>query len=117
MLRQSSTDAEQLLWRHLRNRHLGGFKFRRQVALGAFIADFACMEQRLVIELDGGQHLNAAAEDFERTRYLERGGFRVVRFWNDRVLKETEAVLESILLALTSPHPNPLPQAGEGANE
>lgn len=114
-LRLQSTDAERLLWRHLRNRNLCGLKFRRQVPLGDYIADFVCMEQRLIIELDGGQHIETATQDKERTFTLERAGFGVLRFWNDDVLMQTEAVLESILRASTSPHPNPLPQAGEGA--
>ncbi|MGH8182113.1 MAG: endonuclease domain-containing protein [Rhodanobacteraceae bacterium] len=114
-LRKRSTDVEQLLWRHLRNRNLGGFKFRRQVPPGSYIVDFVCMEQRLIIELDGGQHLDAEAQDRLRTLYLERGGFHVLRFWNDKILAERDAVMDAILRALTSPHPNPLPQAGEGA--
>ncbi|MGN6790193.1 MAG: endonuclease domain-containing protein [Rhodanobacteraceae bacterium] len=114
-LRRRSTDVEQLLWQCLRNRNLGGFKFRRQVALGSYIVDFVCMEQRLIIELDGGQHLEAESQDRLRTLYLQQGGFRVLRFWNDQIFMERDAVLGAILRALISPHPNPLPQAGEGA--
>uniref|UniRef100_UPI002620CE04 endonuclease domain-containing protein n=1 Tax=Dokdonella sp. TaxID=2291710 RepID=UPI002620CE04 len=115
-LRRNSTDAENRLWYYLRDRRLGGFRFRRQVPLGRYVADFVCMRERLIVELDGGQHMDHRADDEERSRYLERAGFRVLRFWNDDVLLRTEAVLESLLAALCSacPHPNPLPQAGEG---
>ncbi len=104
-----------MLWQRRRNRNLGGFKFRRQVALGNYIVDFACMEQRPIIELDGRQHLEAEAQDRIRTLYLQRGGFNVLRFWNDQILRERDAVLDVILHSLTSPHPNLLPLAGEGA--
>ncbi|MGN6313057.1 MAG: endonuclease domain-containing protein [Rhodanobacteraceae bacterium] len=113
-LSQNSTDAEQLLWRYLRNRNLGGLKFRRQVPLGSYIADFACMEQHLVVELDGAQNLDCK-RDGTRTLALERAGFRVLRFWNHDALLQTEAVLETILHASNPPHPGPLPQAEEGA--
>ena len=115
-LRHNSTDAERRLWYYLRNRQLDGYRFRRQVPLGRYIVDFACIESKLIVELDGGQHAEQMAEDAERTNYLARGGLRVVRFWNDDVLIRTESVLERILVALreASPHPSPLPQAGEG---
>ena len=115
-LRHNSTDAERRLWYYLRNRQLDGYRFRRQVPLGRYIVDFACIESKLIVELDGGQHAEQMAEDAERTNYLARGGLRVVRFWNDDVLLRTESVLEQILVALreASPHPSPLPQAGEG---
>ena len=115
-LRQDSTDAERILWRFVRNRHLGGYRFRRQVSLGRYIVDFVCLRARLVVELDGGQHAERLLEDLERTQELGRAGFRVMRFWNDEVLRRTEDVLESIFAALRQacPHPDPLPQAGEG---
>jgi adenine-specific DNA-methyltransferase len=115
-LRRHSTDAERRLWRYLRNRLLGGYRFRRQVPLGRYVVDFVCLHARLIVELDGGQHAQRRFEDEERTRHLERAGFRVLRFWNDDALLRTEAVLEAILAALrsTGPHPDPLPQAGEG---
>lgn len=113
-LRANMTDAERKLWSSLRLRQIGGARFRRQHVIGAYIADFACVEQRLVIELDGGQHLESE-RDRIRDAFLEKAGWRVLRFWNDRVLKETESVLEAILVALgESPHPSPPPQAGEG---
>jgi len=84
--------------------------------LGRYIVDFVCIRARLVVEIDGGQHAERQLEDLERTRHLAYRGFRVLRFWNNEVLGETESVLESILEALRKacPHPDPLPQAGEG---
>ena len=116
-LRRQSTDAEQRLWYHLRNRQLGGFKFRRQVTIGSFIADFACVEVRLIIEADGGQHHELA--DAQRTACLEELGWRILRYWNHDILQQTEGVLETILSACreqekVGPSPNPLPRAGEG---
>ena len=101
-LRKQSTDAEQVLWRHLRSRQLAGCKFRRQAPLGKYIVDFLCYERNLVIEIDGGQHQLRTEEDSIRTNWLEAQGFRVVRFWNNQVLAETEAVLEAILRELQS---------------
>jgi len=94
---------------------LGDFKFRRQRPVGPYFADFACIEAGLVVELDGGQHAGNAAYDDARTRFMQSQGFRVLRFWNNDVLSQTAVVLEQILLACQNPHPNPLPQAGEGA--
>jgi very-short-patch-repair endonuclease len=114
-LRKNSTNAERRLWQHLRNRHLGGYRFRRQCPIGRYVADFACLRARLVVEVDGGQHAERAIEDLERTQHLARAGFRVMRFWNHQIFLETEAVLESILGACVQacPHPDLLPQAGE----
>ena len=113
-LRRRETDAERLLWRHLRNRHLGGWKFRRQHPIGRFFADFACAERRLVIELDGGQHVARANADGRRTRALEELGWKVIRYWDDDVLMRTNRVLEDIVLWLEcAPHPDPLPARGE----
>jgi very-short-patch-repair endonuclease len=115
-LRNQSTDAERYLWQHLRRSQINGHRFRRQVPIAGFIADFACLESKLVVELDGGQHQQRIHYDKDRDRELEAQGFRVLRFWNDQVFRETEAVLEQIMRALevSSPHPNPPPQAGEG---
>jgi len=108
-LRRESTDAERLLWFHLRDRRLG-VKFRRQQPIGPFIVDFLSVEAAVIIELDGSQHHEDV--DAGRTRFLERRGYRVLRFWNHDVLVHTETVLELILanVALT---PTPLP-GGEG---
>jgi 2-isopropylmalate synthase len=104
------------MWRLLRDRRFGGVKFRRQVPIGPFIADFAAIEHRLVVELDGGQHADSAT-DVRRDRFLKNEGWRVVRFWNNEVMGNREGVLEAIhnALALTRPlRGRPLPQAGEG---
>lgn len=105
-LRKRMTDAEQHLWGRLRRRQLLGFKFRRQVPTGPFIADFACVEAKLIVELDGGQHVDAQATDEARTQLLESRGFRVLRFWNDDVLKRTDDVLEDIVRALPDTPPS-----------
>nr|WP_149893926.1 endonuclease domain-containing protein [Roseibium aestuarii] len=102
-LRRNATDAEQLLWYHLRNRGLNGWKFRCQVPVGPYVADFVCKEAELVVELDGGHHSLQADQDAARTLFLESVGFRVVRFWNNQVLQETQAVLEIILLQCDAP--------------
>jgi len=101
-LRRASTDAERLLWYHLRDRRLEGFKFRRQYPCGPFIIDFCCAEARLAVELDGGQHFEplAQAYDERRTAFLGRRGIKVVRFQTDLVFRELTAVLESITAAL-----------------
>ena len=101
-LREIPTEAEAMLWSHLRDRRLGGHKFRRQKAIGAYFADFVCMDAMLVIEVDGGQHADAAAYDEKRSKAIEANGFRVLRFWSNQVLAETAAVLEQILGALTT---------------
>ncbi len=113
-LRQTMTDAEQRLWRHLRNRQLAGWKFRRQHEVGNYIVDFVCTETMLVVELGGGQPANQVACDERRTQQLQALGYRVLRFWNNDALMNIESVLEVILGALASPppHPNP-PPAGE----
>ena len=97
-LRRQSTDAEAALWWHLRNRRLGGFKFRRQHPCGPFILDFFCLEAGLAIELDGGQHFqsNAVIYDGRRTRYLPRRGIQVVRFPTDQAFRDTDRMLVSI---------------------
>jgi very-short-patch-repair endonuclease len=96
-LRKAATDAERILWLGLRARQLDGLRFRRQFPIGGFIADFACVEARLVVELDGGQHLERAAHDAIRTTKLELCGYRVIRFRDHDVLLHTDAVLEEIL--------------------
>ncbi|CAN7417183.1 DUF559 domain-containing protein [Pseudoxanthomonas sp. LjRoot143] len=101
-LRREQTEAERALWWQLRNRRLLGWKFRRQHRIGRYFADFACLEAGLVIELDGSQQLDCVAHDAARTACLKRAGFDVLRFWNDQVLRETEAVLIAITIALAS---------------
>ncbi len=96
-LRNEATDVGQHLWRYLRRAQLAGFKFRRQYPIAGYIVDFVCLPARLVLELDGGQHLDALSYDIKRTRALESEGYRVLRFWNDDVLLRREAVLEEVL--------------------
>ncbi len=115
-LRKNQTDAERRLWLHLRDRRLAGFKFRRQYPVGACIADFACLGKHLIVEVDGGQHNERQGQDVQRTRFLERRGFRVLRFWNNDVLKNTDAVLNVILDALDAPSSPALLPEGEGSN-
>lgn len=95
-LRKRSTDAERLLWRHLRARQLDGLKFRRQQPIGNYIVDFACLERGVVIELDGGQHAAEVQKDRKRDRWFEVEGFTVLRFWNNEVLTNTDGVLEVV---------------------
>lgn len=119
-LRKNMTDAERLLWSRLRRKQIHGIRFRRQHPVGPFIADFACTEARLVIEVDGGQHMALQYQDEARTVRLEEMGYRVLRFWNHQVLTEIDAVVH--LIATTTleqmrgqdPLPSPPPK-GEGA--
>lgn len=111
-LRGSMTEAERRLWFHLHNGAFIGRKFRRQHPIGPCIADFACPEARLVVELDGGEHPEVRGAI--RTACLEARGYHVLRFWNNDVLTQTEAVLAAILAELAAraaAHPSPLPQA------
>jgi very-short-patch-repair endonuclease len=112
-LRRSQTAAERLLWHRLRDRQLRDAKFRRQVPIGRYVVDFCCLEHKLIVELDGGQHAERLDYDAERTAFLERSGYRVIRFWNPDVTRNLVAVLTAIDEAIGSPHPDPLP-AGEG---
>ncbi len=99
-LRHTQTNGERKLWSFLRGRRLGGYKFRRQHPIGPYIADFCCEEKFLIVEIDGSQHGMQTEKDAVRTRYLESQGYRVVRFGADTTLRETEAVLETILTKL-----------------
>ena len=96
-LRKSSTPAEQKLWQALRNRNLGDYKFRRQHPIGPYIADFFCAEVGLVVEVDGGGHLDQIAYDQDRTDWLEGQGYHVIRFWNDDVLNHLDDVTQEIV--------------------
>lgn len=99
-LRKNSTDTEKHLWYNLRANRLG-FKFKRQVPIGSYIVDFVCLEKRLIIELDGGQHIDNQHYDMTRTNALTSKGFKVLRFWNNDVLQQTSVVLAVILKALS----------------
>jgi very-short-patch-repair endonuclease len=113
-LRQEATPAEQVMWEAVRNRRLDGLKFRRQYAIGPYVLDFCCTERRLVVELDGSVHdePDRAPYDAGRTEDLAAYGYRVIRFRNDAVFTDLEAVLDQIRRAATTP---PLPMLGEGA--
>jgi len=107
-LRGDATDAEALLWRSIRNRQLSNFKFKRQVPQGPYVVDFLCIEAKLIVEVDGGQHAVNAGFDEKRTQRLETDGYRVLRFWNNDVLRNLSGVLETIASAL--PEKSPLTQ-------
>ncbi|HEV8719793.1 MAG TPA: DUF559 domain-containing protein [Candidatus Binatia bacterium] len=112
-LRKNLTDAERLLWRKLRLWQVDGFKFRRQQPLGRYIVDFVCLEKRMIIEVDGGQHAEDANYDTDRDAWLRNQGFVILRFWNNDVLKNIDGVLEVIAKNLQStPYLNPSPQGG-----
>jgi very-short-patch-repair endonuclease len=98
-LRREQTDAEQTLWHELRSRRLEGFKFKRQVSLGSYIADFMCFECKLIVEVDGSQHAARAPYDERRTLWLAERGYCVLRFWNVDVLLNTTWVIEQISAA------------------
>jgi very-short-patch-repair endonuclease len=112
-LRRQPTDAERKLWLLLRGLKPLGLHFRRQAPIGIYICDFACHSEKLVVELDGSQHAEAQrVYDEKRTRWLRSQGYRVLRFWNNDVLKSPDAVGEAILAEGKSPTPNPSPQGG-----
>ena len=100
-LRRSATDVESKLWFHLRARQVRGVKFRRQVPIGRYVADFCCLDARLIVELDGDQHAENPRDEI-RTQSLERRGFKVLRFWNHEVNQNLQGVLETILAEVTA---------------
>jgi len=101
-MRRGPTDAEAAMWRLLRDRRLTLFKFRRQVPFQSFILDFVCFEKRLILEIDGGQHVESKC-DLARETILMAEGFRIARYWNNDVLQQPSAVLEDILAKLAEP--------------
>ena len=113
-LRKELTDTERRLWSVLRGRQLGGLKFRRQHPIPPYVADFCCIERKLIVELDGSQH--NVQTDGTRTRALQSQGWRIVRFWDHDVLLSSVAVAEAIwnIACKPYPHPNPSPD-GRGA--
>lgn len=121
-LRRNLTDAEQKLWYHLRAHRFMGRKFKRQKPLGRYVVDFICIEEKLIIELDGGQHAENVEYDHERDSWLRGEGYVVLRFWNNELMNEMEGVLERIRLTLSneavsaetlSPGPSPTSVRGE----
>lgn len=105
-LRKEPTPAERKLWAAIRNDQLG-VNFRRQHAIGSYIPDFACIEKKLIIELDGGQHLEQQEYDQERTSCLESQGYTVIRFWNKDVMKNIDGVILALLQAMKMPDSSP----------
>ena len=117
VLRKNMTDAERILWQHLRAGRLFGFKFKRQQPFGRYIVDFVCFDAKLIIELDGGQHQDAAVQDAARDNWLKAQGFSVLRFWNNDFLQNQTGYLERILAELDAAtlSLNPSPIKGEGS--
>lgn len=105
-LRGEITNAERVLWRAIRSRQVQGNRFRRQHPIGPYIADFACIEQKLVIELDGGQHQDRQAHDKQRDAFIKTKGWRVLRFWNNDVLDNLDGVLLTIVEDLSHAPPS-----------
>ena len=101
-LRRDMTEAEAKLWHELRGRRLTGLKFRRQVPIPPYVADFLCADAMLVVEIDGSQH-GASVPDANRTAFMRGRGFRVLRFWNDEVLREMESVCDTIIAYARDP--------------
>jgi very-short-patch-repair endonuclease len=108
-LRRQLTREERRLWTLLRSRRLSQYKFRRQHPVDNYILDFACCEARLAVELDGGQHDERQEYDRRRTLWLNKRGWRVLRFWNNELLNNEEAVLERIIETLHTHLPSPRP--------
>ncbi len=100
-LRKKMTESERALWSLLRRKQIEGYRFRKQVPVGKYIVDFACLEARLIIEVDGGQH-DESASDVERDAWLKAQNFRVLRFWNNDVLKNPEGVMQIVVKVLES---------------
>ena len=121
-LRHNLTDAEKKLWYHLRAHRFMGRKFKRQKPIGRYVVDFVCLEKKLIIELDGGQHAENLEYDQARDAWLHSQGYTVLRFWNNEMMDEMEGVLERIRLAIEheavfsatlSPGPSPVNGRGE----
>jgi very-short-patch-repair endonuclease len=116
-MRSEPTEAEHRLWQILRAKRFLGYKFRRQVPIDFYIADFICLSERLIIELDGYQHSDNRA-DLRRDAYLRSQGFRIIRIWNNDLFTNEEGVGELILSVLrVAPSPQPLSREGRGAKE
>ena len=118
-LRRNMTDGERRIWQVLRSEQKQGHKFRRQVPIGRYIADFACHEARLIVEIDGGQHDHSSPREAARRAFLQNEGYRLLRFWNNEVLANLDGVYtviaEALGIALTEPlRPTPSPSIGKG---
>jgi very-short-patch-repair endonuclease len=122
-MRANPTDSERRLWSMLRNHRLPGVKFKRQHVIAPYIVDFACLERYLIVEADGGQHVDNRS-DVRRDQFLHHCGFAVLRSWNNDVLNNSSGVFETICAALHAPHPPtasqrvpPSPRGGEGLGD
>jgi very-short-patch-repair endonuclease len=119
-LRNDATGAEQMLWRQLKGSRLRNLKFSRQMPIAGLFADFVCRSHKLIVELDGSQHVEASAYDASRTQALAAAGYRVVRFWNNDLTSNMPGVLETILTAAIGtervPTPQPPPASGRGSS-
>ncbi|WP_306088334.1 endonuclease domain-containing protein [Qipengyuania flava] len=112
-MRHEPTEAEARLWSILRAGRMAGAKFKRQEQIGDYIVDFVCFAERLIVEADGSQHVENGADQV-RDAWLKSQDFRILRFWNNDILRDTEAVGEAIHAALRPPLPNPSPARGVG---
>ena len=112
-LRVNQTDAEKALWNRIRSRQIDGYKFVRQEPIGSYVCDFVCRERHLIVEVDGGQHSDSAADGI-RDRRLAEDGYRVLRFWNNDVLEISKAFWPPFRPNSPdrAPHPDPLPAKG-----
>ena len=119
-LRNDATNAEQMLWRQLKGSRLQDLKFSRQMPIAGYFADFVCRSHKLIVELDGSQHIEGQPHDDARTKQLEAAGYRVVRFWNNDLTSNMPSVLETILNAAIGtervPTPQPPPASGRGGS-
>ncbi len=119
-LRNEATNAEQMLWRQLKGSRLQDLKFSRQMPIAGYFADFVCRSHKLIVELDGSQHVEGQPHDDARTVQLEAAGYRVVRFWNNDLTSNMPGVLETILNAAIGtervPTPQPPPASGRGSS-
>ena len=118
-MRRQSTDAERLLWSKLRDRRMMNCKFRRQYPMGRYIVDFVCRKRNIIIEIDGGHHIDQQDYDTVRTEWLQSQGFEVIRYWDNDVLTQLDSVLESIGNALEKcgkqPSPSPAASSANGS--
>jgi len=117
VLRKRITDAEKKIWKHLRNKQMMDLKFRRQQPIGPYIVDFVSFKRMLIIEIDGGQHAEQIAYDQSRDQYFLDKGYKVLRFWNNDVLQNTEGVLEAIRQSILNYTPSPCPSPAEGRGD
>ncbi len=111
-LRNNMTDVERMLWAKVRSRQLQGFRFRRQHPIGRYIVDFVCLELKLIIELDGGQHMDQRQYDTNRSQWLQINGFKTVRFWNSDILDNPDGVMQTIYMHLPQPRLSPPIEGG-----